>query len=773
MTINKKGIFMQESIDLTPSPRVLRMLGEIDFKAWQCLCEIIDNSIDSFANSAYITQPDEKPRVKVRLPGSSQNNISPSDALVIEDNGAGMSYDQLSKSLKAGFSANSPIDKMGLFGMGFNISTARLGNRTEVVTSTEGSDEFLRVTIDFQELEDNGHFNAPVERIPKKADEMHLHGTTVRITKLRTDHVKPLYRRKTITEKLGKIYGRIIREKDIKLSYGGAACKPFKHCHWSDERNGQTRDGAVPAVISIDKLIDEKKYCSTCWVWLSDFDSDCPSCNDSSAVIKRERRVKGWIGVQRYFHADHYGIDLIRNGRVITELDKSLFYWLNKEQDTELEYPIDGHQRLGRLVGELEIDFVKVTHQKDAFDQNTQDWRDVVLLVRGDGPIRPNIAKNLGYAPNTSPLARLFSAFRTAKAGVKNLVPQRRNGQAMITDSHIDDLIRRFYEGESDYQGDEKWWDLVNEASSSEDVTTSPDDPTGGDPFAPEIKEPEAPYDNDASQLPVDNQEPASELKTEPDTYLSQNYSLDLFKNVSIRVVADKVLEGSHENGFKVELKGVELNFTYWPNSAVFENSLLKPTDFLINELAYHMHTIAQNELSRIPISAVELALREKYFSDLYPTVDELHRQIRVFQEDLVDHLKSKIGDFKFDVSVLEEAEVASIKRKLAQNESLNDQQAADAIARGEFMSYASFSGLKTLIYVYPELVFDGNFFQQKWPAVESIGPATEILRAEFKSLIADVEWFSDNYSTSGGALWKARVKRLVGSLEILLNWRA
>ena len=44
---------MPASIDITPSPRILSVLGDIDFKVWQCLCEIIDNSIDSFNSETF------------------------------------------------------------------------------------------------------------------------------------------------------------------------------------------------------------------------------------------------------------------------------------------------------------------------------------------------------------------------------------------------------------------------------------------------------------------------------------------------------------------------------------------------------------------------------------------------------------------------------------------------------------------------------------------------------------------------------------------------
>ena len=507
-------------------------------------------------------------------------------------------------------------------------------------------------------------------------------------------------------------------------------------------------------------------------MWLNHFDSDCPACNEASAVSQRERRIKGWIGIQRYFSAEHYGIDLIRNGRVIQELDKSFFYWLNSEQETELEYPVDGHQRLGRIVGELEIDFVKVTHQKDSFEENTQDWRDVVGVIRGDGPIRPNIAKSQGYAVNTSPLARLFSAFRNAKAGIKNLVPERKSGGALITDAHIDDLVYRFYEGETDYQSDDKWWALVNEAGSG-GGPTGPADPTGGNPF--EQPKPDDPDPADGPDEPDDDQDPESisgGLQTEPDTHLSKNYSIDLFKNVSVRVVAERVLAGQHSDGFCVELKGVELRFAYWKNAQIFENSLMRPADFLINELAYHMHSIAQNEVSRIPISVVELAIREKYFSELFPTVDELHRQIRVFTEELVDHLRSKAEQVELNVSVISENEMDFMKQRMATNESLDDQQAEEAIKKGEFISYASFSVLHALIREHPQLVFDGVFFRQNWPTAAEPSLIMDSLKGELNALLNDVEWFNANYATPGGDLWRSRARRLVGSLEILINWR-
>ena len=47
------------------------------------------------------------------------------------------------------------------------------------------------------------------------------------------------------------------------------------HCTWNGTRRGKDN---VPTVIKIDEVLDEKKYCNTCWTWLFNTDIVCPSC---------------------------------------------------------------------------------------------------------------------------------------------------------------------------------------------------------------------------------------------------------------------------------------------------------------------------------------------------------------------------------------------------------------------------------------------------------------------------------------------------------------
>ena len=170
---------MTNLIDITPSPRILRMLGQIDFSATQCLCELIDNSIDAFHATEEIAS--QNPEIIVKVPQTTRRTP---DKEIIIFNGQGMSLEQLNRSLKAGFSNNNPIDKMGLFGMGFNIATARLGQKTEIITCRANDAYKNKVVIDFRELENSGSYEVPIEQIPKEADETDKHGTEIRISSL-------------------------------------------------------------------------------------------------------------------------------------------------------------------------------------------------------------------------------------------------------------------------------------------------------------------------------------------------------------------------------------------------------------------------------------------------------------------------------------------------------------------------------------------------------------------------------------------------------------
>lgn len=59
------------NINLTPNPRILQMLGQIDFENWQCIAELIDNSVDALLKDFRVNS-EYKGEIMVDIPKHSQ-----------------------------------------------------------------------------------------------------------------------------------------------------------------------------------------------------------------------------------------------------------------------------------------------------------------------------------------------------------------------------------------------------------------------------------------------------------------------------------------------------------------------------------------------------------------------------------------------------------------------------------------------------------------------------------------------------------------------------
>ena len=138
---------MMKTVDITPTPRVLRMLGEIPFQPWQCFAELIDNSIDAF-----LAEKDSQCDKRIEIIWSTDRVGLEKRTIEITDNASGMTLEQMTNAVKAGYSGNDPINNLGLFGMGYNISTARLGDKSVIYTTRSGDDKWVGIEIDFSKL---------------------------------------------------------------------------------------------------------------------------------------------------------------------------------------------------------------------------------------------------------------------------------------------------------------------------------------------------------------------------------------------------------------------------------------------------------------------------------------------------------------------------------------------------------------------------------------------------------------------------------------------
>lgn len=443
-----------QSLSIQPSPRILRILGDIEFEAWQCIAELVDNAFDDFLEiqRANIPWPDGF-RVSISLPEKGD----PKGSVRIEDSGRGMTLEALNNAVRAGWSSNDRFSKLGLFGMGFNIATARLGRVARVLTTRTDDTEWVGVEINLDKI--GADYMVPVLRRPKQ--HASHHGTVIEIEQLEAGRGDWLARNaKKLKDTLGDVYAYLLGKQSFKLYVDEVAVEARKDCVWDASRSVTYGVGnateVIPAIIQIDEKLPPADSCMSCGNFQPPGLGECDRCA-SKALVDRPRRIHGWVGIQRYLHKTEFGIDLIRNGRKILRYDKRLFSWLNPDEGVaEVEYPVE--LGLGRIVGQIHLDHVPVNYQKNAFDWNDRQWLSASTILRGKGPMLPKRAKQLNYGDNDSPLGRLHRGYRRADPGRRYLMP---GDGVQATNLQAQEWALRFHKGDPEYQSDQKWWEAV------------------------------------------------------------------------------------------------------------------------------------------------------------------------------------------------------------------------------------------------------------------------------------------------------------------------
>jgi len=454
---------MKSEIDLTPCPRLLQVLGDIPLQPWQCLSELIDNSLDDLSRASE-SNAIRKLRVDVQVETGSRGER----VLSVKDNGTGMSDEGLELALRAGATTKARYGTLGLFGMGFNIATARLGMTTAVTTATADDSMARRAIVDFGAMQRSESFKVPVARVAKPASDWQ--GTLVQITLKRelADWFAVAKNLQTIRNQLGDVYSYLLRAAvpGLNARVGGAqvpaqifvqgeVVEPRLPCVWSDKRSVASYGQDVHAIQYIDTRLTEATACLVCGYWdRTNGPIECEECG-SRRLELRERRIWGWIGIQRYIDSAQYGVDFLRYGRKILKQDKSLFVFQDPDTlQAVVEYPIEMPANQGRIVGEIHLDHVPVTYQKNDFDRQHRDWAKAVELIRGAGPLKP---KSTTVA-NASPLATLFSAFRRNDPGLRYLTAG--DGKQAIH-SKAKEWASYFDKGVPQFQEDSLWFDAA------------------------------------------------------------------------------------------------------------------------------------------------------------------------------------------------------------------------------------------------------------------------------------------------------------------------
>jgi hypothetical protein len=461
-------------VNLTPNPRILATIAQNPMKPIDALSELLDNSLDGFAAASDSGHPILNPTVTINIPSINEIN-SGIGVLRVSDNGTGLSREQAINAVTAGFSGqDNPIDRLGLFGMGFNISTAKLGRQTKFITHQRSEQLAHSILIDIPEMMERRNFDAPIEELGYIDDAA---GTVIEISKWwqrgsqNDGFIQSLAKQSKpkLREQIGRRYSNLI-EKGYKIIINGEACLAYRHCAWTDKRYVEHRDlGKIYAKTYIDEMLGQEYRCSSCWTQLDNGEvHTCPNCAAENSIRVINRRIKGWVGIQRFDDASAYGIDLIRNGRVIRDSEKDAFFTFRSEDGEEIkDYPIDS--QYGRIIGSIEINHVPVNYLKTDFDRTSAYWQEIIDFLRGKTSLQPNRAAEDGG--NDSIVYRLYQGYRKVRqAGTKDLYMGTYNTQKGKSERVSREIERQYLEKFKleepgyGYDDDSEWYRRVLEA---------------------------------------------------------------------------------------------------------------------------------------------------------------------------------------------------------------------------------------------------------------------------------------------------------------------
>lgn len=472
--------------NITPDPRILVAITNNPMKPIDALCELIDNSIDGFMSAGKQGLTISNPTIQISIPRA--NDIKNGQGqLIVLDNGPGMSLKQLVSAVRAGFSTNNPFDQLGLFGLGFNISTGKIGKRTVIISGKREDERNAEIIIDLEEVVRRNSYHVPRQLVDKsiagqggtiiKIDRWweegsQNHGFISKLIKLGIP---------TICDELGRRYSTYIRQKNVRIVVNDAECKPFEHCVWSDHRTVRhNRWGLINAVYRFDEVLGIEHRCLTCYQIVDG--NTCLKCGEKARIKTIEHRVNGWVGIQRFADDTEYGIDLIRNGRVIRKGERDAFFtWTDGLGNTVMDYPIDGSAQ-GRIVGEVNLNHVPTDFLKQDFQRTSPEWEEAIRYLRGNTSLQPERARDSEEGENHSYIFKLYQGFRRIRdIGTKDMYmgywepgaerPKR------ISREVIKEFYQKFKDRISGYYDDEEWWKLVEAADNKppEDVILCPE----------------------------------------------------------------------------------------------------------------------------------------------------------------------------------------------------------------------------------------------------------------------------------------------------------
>jgi hypothetical protein len=444
----------------------------------------------------------------------------------------------------------------------------------------------------------------------------------------------------------------------------------------------------------------------------------------------RDRRIHGWFGVQRYLDESEYGIDFLRNGRKIRVNDRSLFSWENPDDSTQVpEYPVEIPAGQGRIVGEIHLDHVRVGYQKTDFNRETRDWRSAVIALRGEGPMRPKKAKDLGYPVNSSPLGEIYKGYQANRPGSECLIPG--NGKTAIHDA-ARDWGKKFHQGLPEYLSDEIWYQAVLAHDEIRNGVSSPG-PAVDDVESLSARTGLAPLDRGldgdrtSSDGTVSEQPQPAQAETEEQRFeryrAKARQMFDLTGEVMLAPLGRKTVtvfdtpspliddQDRQVPSLTHMGKGMNLEVYVHGEHPVFREYGRDPRDYALIEIAQTLHAF---EPDGQKVTAIAAAVTQQ-FPDQRVTESALR--------DRAAWLLNRIRDLM--APIVAESSASELWKSLPDDVQAQVERDAGrtdpslnwptVVEEGTFVSYLDPTGIAAAVRAWPEAFLDGKVFTTSW----------------------------------------------------------
>jgi len=236
------------------------------------------------------------------------NILIDKNSIIVSDNGKGMNKKSLVNALTLAHSEKK--GQLGEFGLGLKTSCNSMGESFEIITTPNKDSQQYKVVFDQKEwLNGKRKWEIDVESTKSDSDQ---HFTIVKITKL-FRHWPQLP--EVLKKDLERRFTPFINRGLVNIKVNHKKCKPTEH-----------------------ELIDGSK---------KDFKIEI-----NEGVLKGQT-ISGWYGLLKEgSNKGLYGFHTYRRGRMITTYDK---------------IAIGEHPTISRIIGEINLDFLKPTHNKREF----------------------------------------------------------------------------------------------------------------------------------------------------------------------------------------------------------------------------------------------------------------------------------------------------------------------------------------------------------------------------------------------------------------------